>query len=243
MEDSFPMRINKYLAYKAITTRRGADALIKNKQVFINGKLAELGSKVKETDKVEVKHGKKGGIEKKNYVYFAYNKPIGTITHSPGEGEKDIKSNIKKSKIPKDVFPLGRLDKDSHGLIILTNDGRITDRLLNPKYIHDKEYVVRTKEKLRSSFKQKMEAGVNIEGYKTQKCKVTIINDFTFSIILTEGKKHQIRRMCSALFQEVADLKRIRIMNIELGKLAPNGSREIKGAELSTFLDQVLHQS
>ncbi len=216
------MRINKYLALQKISTRRGADELITNKKVFINGKLALLGSKVNEKDKVEVR-----GAEEKKYVYFAYNKPAGVETDSPREG----------------LFPLGRLDKASHGLLIVTNDGRITDSLLNPKYFHEKEYVVRTKEKLRNNFKTKMEAGVNIEGYLTKKCKVKILNDNTFNIVLTEGKKHQIRRMCSALFQEVQELKRTRIMNIELGKMKPNSLRQIKGKELSTFLDQVLHQS
>lgn len=216
------MRINKYLALKKISTRRGADELIREQKVFINGKRAVLGSKVNEGDKVELK-----GAKIKEYSYFAYNKPIGIETTSPKEG----------------LFPLGRLDKASHGLLILTDDGRITDQLLSPKYFHEKEYVVKTKEKLRSSFKAKMEAGVNIEGYKTKPCKVTIVNDFTFRVILTEGKKHQIRRMCSALFQEVADLKRERIMNIKLGNLKPKGVREIKGKELSIFLDQVLHQS
>ena len=216
------LRINKYLADKKISTRRGADELIKEKKVFINGKLAELGGQVEEGDKVEVR-----GVKAKEYVYFAYNKPIGVETASPKEG----------------LFPLGRLDKNSHGLLILTNDGRITDQLLNPKYVHEKEYLVHTKEKLRSSFKQKMEAGVNIEGYMTKKCQVKILNENAFRIILTEGKKHQIRRMCSALFQEVTDLKRERIMNIKLGTLKPKGTREIKGEELATFLDQVLHQS
>lgn len=216
------MRINKYLALKKISTRRGADALVSEQKVFINGKRAVLGSKVNEGDKVEIK-----GAKIKEYRYFAYNKPIGIETDSPKEG----------------LFPLGRLDKASHGLLILTDDGRITDQLLSPKYFHEKEYVVKTKEKLRSSFKAKMEAGVNIEGYKTKPCKVQIVNNFTFRVILTEGKKHQIRRMCSALFQEVADLKRERIMNIKLGNLKPKGTREIKGKELSTFLDQVLHQS
>ena len=209
------MRINKYLADKKISTRRGADEMIKNKKVFINGKLALLGSQVKETDVVEVR-----GTKSKEYKYFAYYKPIGIETSSPQE----------------DLFPLGRLDKTSHGLMILTNDGRITDQLLNPKYFHEKEYLVKTKEKLRSNFKQKMEAGVNIEGYKTKPCKVKILNENTFRVILTEGKKHQIRRMCSALFQEVADLKRERIMNIKLDNLKPNGLREIKGEELETFL-------
>jgi len=218
----YPMRINKYLALKQIATRRGADELVEKKKVFINGKLAVLGSKVSKTDKVEVK-----GAEKKAYKYFAYNKPIGTETDSPTEG----------------LFPVGRLDKASHGLLILTNDGRITDGLLNPKFDHEKEYVVKTKQKLRSNFKEKMEAGVQIEDYKTKPCKVTIVNDNTFRVTLTEGKKHQIRRMCVALFQEVQDLKRVRVMNIELGKLAPKALREIKGEELTTFLNQVLKQN
>jgi len=220
--EPYPMRINKYLALKKISTRRGADLLVKNKKVFINKKLAVLGSQVNETDVVEVK-----GAKPIEYKYFAYNKPIGIETDSPKEG----------------LFPLGRLDKASHGLMILTNDGRITDQLLNPKYFHEKEYIVRTKEKLRSNFKQKMEAGVDIEGYTTKPCKIKILSQNTFKVILTEGKKHQIRRMCSNLFQEVADLKRERIMNIKLGTLKPNTTREIKGEELTTFLDQVLHQS
>ncbi|OGI71342.1 hypothetical protein A3B84_00555 [Candidatus Nomurabacteria bacterium RIFCSPHIGHO2_02_FULL_35_13] len=232
------MRINKYLAWKKISTRRGADDLVKEKKVFINGKLAILGSRVNESDIVEIKNNKNPKI----YAYFAYNKPVGVITHSPQEKEQDIKQNIKNTTISRDVFPIGRLDKNSHGLIILTNDGRITDQLLNPKYFHEKEYVVKTLNKLRSNFKQKMEAGVNIEGYVTKKCKVNIINDFTFRITLTEGKKHQIRRMCSALFQEVADLKRERIMNIKLGNLKPNAFREVKGEELSVFLNKALSQ-
>jgi 23S rRNA pseudouridine2604 synthase len=209
------MRINKYLADKKIATRRGADELIKEKKVFVNGKLAELGTQVSDTDKVEVK-----GAKAKEYKYFAYNKPVGIETASPREG----------------LFPMGRLDKNSHGLLILTNDGRITEQLLSPKYFHEKEYVVRTLNKLRSSFKNKMEAGVNIEGYQTKKCTVKVINENNFRVILTEGKKHQIRRMCSALFQEIADLKRERIMNIKLGKLPQNSMREIKGEELAIFL-------
>lgn len=212
------MRINKYLAHQKISTRDGADKLVSAGLVFINGKRAALGSKVQEKDKVEVK----GQKNSKQYVYYTYNKPAGLETP--------------EISVIKDVFPIGRLDKDSHGLLILTNDGRITDLLLNPKYVHEKEYMVKTKEKLRGSFKQKMEAGVQIEDYKTKPCKVQIINENMFKIILTEGKKHQIRRMCSALFQEVADLKRTRIMNIELGKLGPNSTREIKGKELETFL-------
>ena len=235
--ENFPMRINKYLSFKQISTRKGADELVKNKKVFINGKLAVLGSKVNETDKVEVKADKNPKV----CQYFAYNKPIDVITHSPQNEERDIMEKIKNTALPKDVFPVGRLDKNSHGLIILTNDGRITDKLLNPKYVHEKEYIVKTSNKLRSNFKAKMEAGVNIEGYKTKPCKVNVINPFTFKVILTEGKKHQIRRMCSALFQEVADLKRIRVMNVNLGSLKANGFREIQGKELDIFLKSILN--
>ena len=224
------MRINKYLALKKYSTRRGADELIKNKKVFINGRLAVLGDQVKETDKVEVR-----GVKAASYVYLAYNKPIGVVTHSPGKGETDI---IESVPVP-GVFPIGRLDKDSHGLIILTNDGRITERLLSPEYVHEKEYLVRTKGDLRKNFKEKMEAGVQIDRERTGKCKVQILGKNSFKAILTEGKKHQIRRMCDALFAEVADLERIRIMNITLGKLKAGGHRELAGTELQTFLQSL----
>lgn len=224
----YPMRINKYLALKNHSTRRGADELIEKHLVLINGRYAVLGDKVTETDAVEVRTNKKAD----KYVYYAYNKPVGVATLAPKAGGKGIQESVDL----KGVFPIGRLDKNSHGLIILSNDGRVTDRLLNPKYIHDKEYVVRVNGRLRNNFKEKMESGVNIEGYITEPCKVNIIDDDMFSVILTEGKKHQIRRMCSNLFSEVKDLKRARIMNITLGKIAPNSYREIKGEELEIFL-------
>ncbi len=215
-------RINKYLALKGISTRRGADSLIEGGKVFINGKKAKLGDKVSELDKVEVK-----GVQQK-YVYFVYNKPVGVAT-------EEIMERLPKLKASQ-VFPVGRIDKASYGLMLLTNDGRITDRLLNPTSEHEKEYEVRVKDRLRSSFKEKMEKGVNIEGYKTKPCKVEIKDTDKFRISLTEGKKHQIRRMCVALFQEVVDLKRIRIMNIKLGDLKQNQVREITGPELKKFL-------
>ena len=227
-EPTFPMRVNKYLAWKKESTRRGADELIAKGQVLINDKRAVLGDKVNETDKVEVRFRKKP----KPYTYLAYNKPRGVITHSPQRGEQDIKSKLHMSEL----FPVGRLDKDSSGLIILTDDGRIIDRLLSPKYDHEKEYFVTTKNPLRSSFKTKMEAGVQIEDEMTAPCRVKIIDDNTFRVILTEGKKHQIRRMCVALFQEVDTLERVRVMNIEIGSLAPNSYRRIEGEELKEFL-------
>lgn len=225
---AFPMRINKYLALHKHSTRRGADELIAKKQVFVNGRLAVMGEKVKETDQVEVRFRGK----QKPYIYIAYNKPRGILTHSAKGEEREIKHEVSV----KDVFPVGRLDKDSHGLIILTNDGRVTERLLGPSGTHEKEYLVKVKEPLRGSFKQKMEAGVQIDKEKTGKCKVQIMGERAFKVTLTEGKKHQIRRMCSALFQEVEDLERIRIMNIALGKLAPGQHRIIEGEELQKFL-------
>jgi 23S rRNA pseudouridine2604 synthase len=228
----FPMRINKYLAKQNITTRRGADELIEKKKVYINNKLAVLGDKVKEGDQVEVKHSGKATP----MLYYAYHKPIGVITHSPQMGEKDV---LQSSNL-KGVFPVGRLDKMSHGLLILTNDGRVTDKLLNPEFEHEKEYVVTVTNNLRPSFKEHMENGIRIDDCTTKKCKVKILGDRTFSIILTEGKKHQIRRMCEVMHNQVLELMRTRIMNIKLGNMAPNSFRKIEGEELET-LKKALH--
>ena len=223
------MRINKYLAEKQYSTRRGADELIEKGLVFINGKKAELGQQVESTDKVEVR------APKRSYRYFAYNKPRHIITHSPQGSEVDIES---VSGIP-GVFPIGRLDKDSHGLIILTDDGRVTDRLLNPDAEHDKEYRVTTVQKLRPSFPEHMEKGVDIGGYVTKKCTVKTMGEKMFSITLSEGKKHQIRRMCAKLHVDIADLERTRIMHVRLGSLKAGGHREILGAELAQFLSDL----
>lgn len=220
------MRINKYLAHKNLCTRREADTLISSGKVLINGRKAILGDKVQETDEVKVL------FRTKKYRYFAYYKPRGIITHSPGENEKDILQSVPLSG----VFPIGRLDKDSEGLIILTDDGRVTDKLLNPEYDHEKEYTVMTREVLPENFRNRMEKGVNIEGYKTKPCVVKILGAKRFSIALTEGKKHQIRRMCAAQDLSVSELKRTRVMNIQLQGLTSGEYREIKGSDLNTFL-------
>jgi 23S rRNA pseudouridine2604 synthase len=240
----YPMRINKYLARKGIATRRDADELITRERVLINGRIAGLGDKVLETDSVEVRASKrstKEGVQglKKHY-YFAYNKPRGITT--PQRGAKDTDDDESDMQnLPEEVaslglFPVGRLDKGSHGLMILTNDGRITDRLLNPEKAHEKEYVVKTKLPLRDSFRTHMEEGVDIEGYLTKPAEVELRGDTTFAITLTEGKKHQIRRMVVAMHNEVLDLKRSRILNIKLGSLKAGELRPIEGQELQTFL-------
>lgn len=230
MTDSpYPMRINKYLAHHNYCTRREADAYIERGKVLINGKKAELGQQVQVTDTVEVLFGKK------SYRYFAYHKPVGVVSHSPEEGQTSVVHSVPMLG----VFPLGRLDKESHGLMILTDDGRITDDLLNPEHAHQKEYAVRTNEVLPGFFKKRIEPGIDIEGYTTKPCEVDIVADKKFKIRLTEGKRHQIRRMCAAFGLTVADLTRTRIMNIQLGTLAPGEYRPIVGRELKDFLEQL----
>lgn len=231
IKPEFPMRINKYLARAGYATRRDADTLIEKGLVLINGIKAVLGSKVNEEDKVVVEQ--KG--PQKQYVYYAYHKPVGVVTHSPQVGELDV---VHSSGL-KGIFPVGRLDKDSHGLMILTNDGRITDKLLNPDGVHEKEYSVMTVNPLRPSFKEHMEKGVDIGDALTKPCRIRITGEKTFNITLTEGKHHQIRRMCEAMHNDVKHLERVRIMNIRLGNLQSNAWRKIEGEELEKFISDL----
>ena len=227
----YPIRINKYLAEKKICSRREADELIKVGKININGKVAELGEMVLESDDVVVDG------ELKKLVYLAYNKPKGVVTHTGQEGETSISDII---KLDTGVYPLGRLDKDSRGLILLTNDGRVTDKLLNPIYSHDKEYIVKVNKFIDENFENEMINGVQIGGgYKTKKCVFKKIDDFTFSIILIEGKNRQIRNMCKALGFGVVDLKRIRVMNVKLGDLKQGRYRVVNNEERDKFLSDL----
>ncbi len=230
----YPARINKYLASRKYASRREADKLIESGSVKINGRIAKLGDKVAATDTVEVNSKV---IEKirNNLVYFAYNKPHGIVTNNPEEGQESI-TDVAKFGVP--VFPIGRLDRSSHGLIILTNDGRITDQLLNPKYAHEKEYVVKVDKALEKHFLRHLGTGIDIEikGHMTKPAIVKQINETRFRITLVEGKKHQIRRMCAAFGYVVTDLQRVRIMNIKLGNLKEGEFRPIEDRELEDFL-------
>lgn len=226
-EKVFPMRINKYLAHKGFSTRRGADELISAGKVYINGKVAKLGMEVLETDKVTLK-----GFEPKEYVYHAYYKPVGVITIGKEENTKSIAD---VAKFTEKVFPLGRLDKDSEGLIVMTNDGRLSDKLLNPENEHEKEYVVELDKPITHEFLVKMFRGVKIKTGRTKEAKIRRKNKNSFEIVLTEGKNRQIRRMCGALGYQVKRLKRVRVMNILLGKLKANQWRKIEGKELNLF--------
>jgi 23S rRNA pseudouridine2604 synthase len=227
--NTYPMRINKYLAHKGVATRTGIDELIRHKKILINGRIAKLGDRVLETDRVEVR----GVHTKKKNTYLAYNKPKEIISTNPQGNEKDIMQNV---KLDVKVFPVGRLDKESCGLIILTNDGRITDRLLNPIYNHEKEYVVEVDRKFTPAFLKHMQNGVDIGEYITKPAIVKKLGEKIFSIILTEGKNRQIKKMTEKLGFTVRNLQRIRIQNIELGKIPINSYREIIGDELDIFL-------
>ncbi len=226
------MRINKYLAHNNIASRREADVLIAAGKVLINGKKAEMGQQVEEGDRVDIK-GKT-----KSKTYLAYYKGRGIITHSPSVKETDIATKLETDYGLTGVAPVGRLDKDSEGLIILSNDGRITGPLLNPEANHEKEYEVLVDKRVSGMFVRAMQNGVDIEGYRTKPAKVAPSqkNDKRFTLIITEGKKHQIRRMCAALGFQVQTLKRTRVMNIKLGKIKPNQFRKIEGSELDTLL-------
>jgi 16S rRNA U516 pseudouridylate synthase RsuA-like enzyme len=205
----FPMRINKFLAHNGYSTRRGADEIIEKRWVTINGKVAVLGDKVNETDNVEVRNNKKA----EDYLYYAFHKPAGISS------EKAVAS--------RDFFPVLPLDSHAEGLMIVTNDRRIIDRLANPDHKHVKEYTVKTIQPLRPNFKDKMEeAGMGT---------VHVRNERNFSIRVTDVG-NRIREMSSKFFAEIESLKRTKILNIELGGLQVNDRREIKDEELSLFL-------
>ncbi len=224
----FPVRLNRYLAHKGFSTRRGADDLIEKGLVKINGVVATLGTKVQEADKVEVSETvlAKDALR---YRYVAYHKPRGVSTDAQLEG-KSIKMELPALR---GLFPLGRLDKESHGLIILTNDGRLTDRLLHPDHAHEKEYHVRVDKNVTDTFIRHVERGILIERYKTKPAKARRAGQTIFNITLTEGKKHQIRRMCAAEGLQVLELTRMRIMNIKLGDLKEGAYRDLTKEELT----------
>jgi 23S rRNA pseudouridine2604 synthase len=229
------IRLNKYLADQKVASRREADVLIAAGKVKINGKVALVGTKVVPGDTVEIT----GGGKPKTYL--AYYKGRGIITHSPAEGEVDIATRLKQDFNLTGLAPIGRLDKDSEGLMIISNDGRLTSRLLNPENGHEKEYEVQVDKPITETFLRLLKNGVTIEGYRTKPAdtKRHPRSDKRFNLTLTEGKKHQIRRMCAALGYQVQSLKRVRIVTIELGDLKPNQFRKLKGDELKKFLKKL----
>ena len=233
-EITYPIRINRYLAQKGLATRRGADELIEAGLVEIAGKKAVLGDKVENAEVlVEVIKDKKQPAKKP--VYIAYYKPRGIIAHSPQEFEHSIDQ---VSGFP-GTFPIGRLDKDSEGLIILTNDGRVTERLLHPRFKHEKEYKVTVREDIPGNLKRVLEDGVYNAGEWLKAKKIVVVPPSTVYVILTEGKKHHIRRMMSEAHLTVERLIRIRVMDVYLGALKPGKARVIEGAARKAFLQSI----
>lgn len=213
MSDSKPTRINKYLSEVGYCSRRAADKLIDQGRVTINGKIPEMGTKITSSDEVYV-DGKPIEDKNESSIYLAFNKPIGIVCTTDTRVEKD--NIIDFINYPKRIFPIGRLDKPSEGLILLTNDGDIVNKILRANNNHEKEYLVTVNKPVTKDFLHKMSNGVPILDTVSKKCKTQQISRFEFKIILTQGLNRQIRRMCEYLDYEVTKLKRVRIMNINL---------------------------
>ena len=233
------IRINKYLSEVGYCSRRGADRLIEEGKVKINGKIPEIGSKVDEGDHVEVEGQRIEKSKKQKKIYLIFNKPAGIVCTTDVSGEPD--NIIDFIKYPKRIFPIGRLDKPSEGLIFLTNDGDIVNKILRARNNHEKEYIVRVNRPINSDFVQRMSNGVQILETITKNCFVKQLGPKKFRIILTQGLNRQIRRMCESLGYKVESLKRVRIMNIKLD--VPTGKyRKFTKDEL-TELNQLLEHS
>jgi len=222
-------RINKFLSEIGYCSRRAADRLIKEGKVTINGEIPEIGTKVKEGDQVEVKGQRIEKSAKQKRIYLAFNKPVGIVCTTDRKVEPD--NVIDFIKYPERIFPIGRLDKPSEGLIFLTNDGDIVNKILRARNNHEKEYIVSVNRLITKKFIQTMSNGVEILGTITKNCLVEQLGPKKFKIILTQGLNRQIRRMCESLGYKVQSLKRVRIMNIKLN--IPSGKyREFTKEEL-----------
>ena len=232
-------RINKYLSEVGYCSRRRADRLIEEGKVTINGKVPEIGTKVDDCDLVEVEGKRIEKSTKQKKIYLAFNKPVGIVCTTNREVEPD--NIIDFIKYPKRIFPIGRLDKWSEGLIFLTNDGDIVNKILRARNNHEKEYIVSVNRPINREFIQAMSNGVEILETITQNCFVKQLGPKKFKIILTQGLNRQIRRMCETLGYRVQSLKRVRIMNIKLD--IPIGKyRKFTKKELSE-LNQLLKNS
>lgn len=228
------MRINKYLSKAGYCSRREADALVANCQVRVNGKVVDMGYDVDKLDVVMIK-GEIIEIEDNN-EYIIFNKLPGITVTTASHDESNIIDFI---NYPTRIFPVGRLDKDSEGLIILTNDGEIVNKILKSKHNHEKEYIVTVDKKINKDFIENMQGEVPIDVGLTKKSKVKYINENTFSIIITQGLNRQIRKMCEFFGYNVLNLKRVRIINIELGNLKPGKWRKLNNNELEVLFDEI----
>ena len=231
-------RINKYLSEIGYCSRRAADKLIGQGRVAINGKIPEMGTKISNEDEVRVNGKLVSQPKKKKMVYIAFNKPVGVVCTTDQEREKN--NIIDYINYPTRIFPIGRLDKPSEGLIFLTNDGDIVNKILRARNNHEKEYEVTVHKPVTKEFIESMSNGVPILDTITRKCFVKQMDKKKFRIILTQGLNRQIRRMCEYLEYDIKKLKRIRIMNIKLD--IPLGTyRDFTSAELNQINQSVAH--
>jgi 23S rRNA pseudouridine2604 synthase len=238
MSDTTGIRINKYLSEQGFCSRRAADKLIEQERVTINGTVPAMGTKVMPNDEVAV-DGEAVSKKKEKPVYIAFNKPTGIVCTTDTRVEKD--NIIDFINYPTRIFPIGRLDKMSEGLIFLTNDGDIVNKILRSRNNHGKEYIVTVDRSITESFIEKMRSGIPILDTVTKECEVEQIGRKTFKIILTQGLNRQIRRMCEYLDYRVTKLKRVRIMNVKLD--IPHGTyRDLTKEELNE-LDRLTAES
>jgi len=235
-------RLNKYISESGFCSRRGADKLIEAERVTINGEIPELGTKVQPGDVVKVDGNTiaASAKNKSDRIYIAYNKPIGITCTT----ESHVWGNIIDAIGHKErIFPIGRLDKPSEGLIFLTSDGDIVNKILRAENAHDKEYIVTVDKPISEQFIKRMSLGVPILGTITKPCVVKVESRFVFTIILTQGLNRQIRRMCEYLDYDVKKLKRSRIMSVELGQLKPGQWRDLTTAEMNEINQAVASSS
>ena len=232
------MRINKYLSAKGVCSRREADRLLEAGRITVDGAVAECGQQVDDNNIICI-DGSKISNDKPEDILIAFNKPVGIVcTTTNKQGNNNIVDYIGYSER---IYPIGRLDKESDGLILLTNNGEITDRILRSVNGHEKEYIVKVNKNITKDFLDKMSAGVYLKelNVKTKQCRIYKVNSNTFRIVLTQGLNRQIRRMCQELGYKVEKLTRIRVMNIELGELACGEYRVVEGAEIEKLYNSL----
>jgi 23S rRNA pseudouridine2604 synthase len=229
------MRINKYIAESGFCSRRKADEFIQAGKVIINGKKANLGDDVDASDKITI-NGTPITTEGKQDIYIAFNKPIGVISTLDEEADNSVLDYI---DLNERVFYIGRLDVASHGLMLLTNNGDVADKIARSKNDHEKEYVVRINKPMTRSFIDAMRNGIEIEGQLTKPAKAKKLKDTVFQLIITEGRNRQIRKMCEALGYQVKDLRRTRVMNVRLRDLGAGNWRYLSKKERRELLDAV----
>lgn len=230
--------LNKFISSTGYCSRREADKLIEQARVAVNGNIALAGTRVSPSDKIYIDDEllKVKRSAKSDMFIMAFNKPL-NITSTTDE--KDRTNIIRYINHPKRIFPIGRLDKDSEGLIFLTNNGDIVNKILRAGNEHEKEYIVTVNKKLTPDFAAKMSKGVHILNTTTLPCKVRQLSGKTFSIILTQGLNRQIRRMCEVFGYEVTSLRRIRIMHIQLGNLPVGKWRYLSEPEMQTMMQML----